>query len=316
MVGTLLDIGQKQDMWGKRESGLFAPKRANFPIENLALYLPLWLSPCYTLRNGTGIATGAPITLVVPATNTITVSQAGTFLIDLPAGVTGTATAGTMALTGSPVALVGGLNTITTTGAVGNFTVAVAVILSKDPNAHVCTVVGATQLNTGRLFDATDDYATIPDAASLQITGDMCIAIWCYRLGIRDAGYEPFLITKRDAGGTNYQVYLGTNLKVNFTGSVGNTTGTTVIGTNTWNFIMANVASTVVTIDINGVADTISGGGTTTVTADDAPLDISRLYLDNLYGFYGRIGESWIWKQSWPAIVRQHIYNQTKWRYI
>lgn len=65
-----------------------------------------------TLTNGTGIATGSPITLA-PGTNDITITQAGTFNVFLPIGGSGTATTDDWVVTGSPQTLNEGNNTVT-----------------------------------------------------------------------------------------------------------------------------------------------------------------------------------------------------------
>ncbi len=85
-------------------------------------YVKFKLTSSEWLRNLTGIATGAPISLVNGA-NTVTVTTVGTFTVSIPSGVTGTVASGTCAVTGSPVTLVTGNNTITTSGAVGTITV-------------------------------------------------------------------------------------------------------------------------------------------------------------------------------------------------
>ncbi|MDO8619395.1 MAG: hypothetical protein Q7R49_05650, partial [Candidatus Daviesbacteria bacterium] len=78
-----------------------------------------------TLTDGTGTATGSPITLV-PGANTPTITVAGTFVVNLPVGVTGTAVTDGWTVTGSPVALVAGNNTVTVqVGGVGTITVTV-----------------------------------------------------------------------------------------------------------------------------------------------------------------------------------------------
>lgn len=79
-----------------------------------------------TLTDGTGTATGSPITLV-PGANTPTITAAGTFTIVLPLGNVGTAATGGWTVTGSPVTLVGGSNTITVeTGGANTITVTTA----------------------------------------------------------------------------------------------------------------------------------------------------------------------------------------------
>lgn len=37
-----MEVGVKRNLWATRQSGLLAPKRMNFPIDSLALYMPLW----------------------------------------------------------------------------------------------------------------------------------------------------------------------------------------------------------------------------------------------------------------------------------
>jgi hypothetical protein len=74
-----------------------------------------------SLADGTGTATGAPITLL-PGNTVITVTVQGTFTATLPYGCIGTATSGTCTVTNSPLDLVAGDNTITITGT-GDFTI-------------------------------------------------------------------------------------------------------------------------------------------------------------------------------------------------
>ena len=76
-----------------------------------------------TLVNGGGVATGSPITLI-GGLNTITISTLGTFTVTLGTGLSGYATSGASCLvTGSPLTLSAGSNTITTTGSTGTFTI-------------------------------------------------------------------------------------------------------------------------------------------------------------------------------------------------
>lgn len=76
------------------------------------------------VNNGTAIVTGAPATMALGA-NTVTLTKAGTVVINVPTGYAGTVATGTMTVTSSPVTLVPGANVITTTGAVGNITVTI-----------------------------------------------------------------------------------------------------------------------------------------------------------------------------------------------
>ena len=74
-----------------------------------------------TLTNGTGGATGSPVTLSV-GNNTITVATLGTFTVALRDGVNAVATSvSTCLVTGSPLVLYPGSTLITITGATGTF---------------------------------------------------------------------------------------------------------------------------------------------------------------------------------------------------
>jgi hypothetical protein len=75
-----------------------------------------------TLTNGTGVATGSPVTLLY-GNNTITVTTLGTFTVHLSTGIYGTATSGSTTVSGSPQSLVEGDNTVTTTTSTGTFTI-------------------------------------------------------------------------------------------------------------------------------------------------------------------------------------------------
>ena len=70
-----------------------------------------------TLTNGSGTATGSPITLLTAGPNTITITGAGSFTVVLPAGCSAIVTSGSGAtVTDSPQTLVPGSNTVNVTG--------------------------------------------------------------------------------------------------------------------------------------------------------------------------------------------------------
>ncbi len=93
------------------------------------------------LLNGTGVATGSPVALVL-GVNTIQVTGAGTFTVTLPAGAFGVATSGTATLTVSPHALVPGPNIVDTGITIGNFTITLvgAAALGPGDTAHYADI--------------------------------------------------------------------------------------------------------------------------------------------------------------------------------
>jgi len=84
-----------------------------------------------TFTDGTGTATGSPITLTGGA-NAVPITVAGTFTIVLPTGGAGIAATDGWTVTGSPVALVAGSNTITVSaGGSGNIAVTTGIYMGS-----------------------------------------------------------------------------------------------------------------------------------------------------------------------------------------
>lgn len=109
-------------------------------------YLPTMNQPDYdtvfgaTMADGTGTVAGSPITLTEGA-NTVNVTAAGTFTLELEHGTAGTVVDGTGTVTGSPVAIVEGENTITVPGG-GTGTLTVTVNLVNTASYIDDTVTG------------------------------------------------------------------------------------------------------------------------------------------------------------------------------
>lgn len=75
-------------------------------------------------HGGTGTVDGEPVK-VVPASSTVNVSSAGTFHVDMPYGMYGTATSGSATIVGSPVTLTPGTSTtLDTSATTGTVTIA------------------------------------------------------------------------------------------------------------------------------------------------------------------------------------------------
>ena len=188
---------------------------------------------------------------------------------------------------------------------------------SVDDYKHTCSVQGALWTTNGRSFDNIDEKITIPDAPSLQISGDMSFIAWVNQTGVRSAGYERTILTKRDAGGINYVSQLSaTTNYMSWSDGVAGFTGTQALTTATW----YHIATTVSDGTLNGVIHYIDlaaevTAGTPTVTVDDAPLDIGTMYLDDRYGWYGLIGEIWLYNRVLSLAELTINRNATAWRY-
>lgn len=309
MIGTL---NTSKNMW--RNKG-----RLNFPIDSLALYLPLWESSQASLLNGTGIATEAPLALVGPAAQTFNATQAGTFLIYLPKGATGTATSGTATITSSPVSLVGGLNTITAEGT-GDFTVAVPTIISKDLNAHVCTVTGTTWTSQGRDFNNAADVIKIPNHAALQIVDTLTLTV-VFKL---DALADYYcLINKMIADGTRYEYALYTNaageMIFQFTDAGGTVRAvtTTLMGlaTTTWYRVavtFSDAANQVIFYKNGSLVQTLAQTNTPAATIGQVCIGKQA---NGSWPTNGIIGEAYINNKILAAGEIQQNYLATKWRF-
>jgi hypothetical protein len=136
------------------------------------------------LNNGSGVATGAPISLALGA-NTVTLTKAGTVIINVPAGYAGTAATGTMAVSGSPVTLVPGANVITTTGPVGNITVTITCTTTQT----VIEVVGLRTILAVIGASLTGGYKL--DPAAVTIAGnDVTIQPRYYAYNTKPGGVD------------------------------------------------------------------------------------------------------------------------------
>lgn len=152
-------------------------------------------------------------------------------------------------------------------------------------------------------FDGVDDYATIPDTVSNRVTGDMSISCW---FKLDTTGVFQGLVNKRDAGGTNWQFMVrDTNVLYIYDGStVINSTFT--LSSGQWYHGVVTIESGVETkFYVNGILrDTL---GAVTITADDAAIEIGRLYSGSYIN--GKIDEAAIFTSVLSAAQVTAIYN-------
>lgn len=287
------------------------------------LYLPLW-RPDMVARggdivNGGGTMNVSPQALAVGA-NTITVTEAGTLIVNMPEG--GTVASGTMAVTGSPVTVLAGIaTTITTTGAIGNITVTPSnIIRSKDNNNHACSVTGAVWTSQGRSFDGLDDKIVVPHATSLSRSGDMTILAWInfsslltdYSQIVNKEAVNKVNYMLRFTVGSNYmlsELYDGVN-------NPSATSPATITSTGVWYFVEAIIKAGVTVqcfVDLAGGTAVADTSGDTTNTTD---LYIGTRYTGAANEFMaGTIGEVIIYNRALSDSGRASIKQATQWRY-
>ena len=311
--------GRGRSLWSRRNSGLYTPRHSLFPLDGLELYAPLWFPDCGSIDNGTGIASSVPQALKPPAATTITVTQAGTFVIHLPAGVTGTVASGTATITGSPVALTGGNNTVTAEGT-GTFTVTIASLVSKDLNAHVMTVTGVVLGADGGTFEGSVDLISLGNPSALNFTGSFSIVIW---IEVDDATATGGFISKWVANDQAYVlIVVGSKSAIYVTNTAAawdaNRASSANLVNNTWVQVAAVYTSggtPTLNMYLNGALDngTLTGTVPASVRVSAANVILGRNGASQ--NMNGTIGEVLVYNRALTAAEVLHIYNSTKWRY-
>lgn len=125
-----------------------------------------------TLTNGTGTATGSPITLV-RGDNTVAVTVAGNFIVNLPTGNAGRAQSGTGAgsgtVTGSPVTLAAGNTTITVpVGGTGNIIISTTAALQAGFDAATDSdIIKPNLVELGEAFGFGNFFAVLAGLAAV-----------------------------------------------------------------------------------------------------------------------------------------------------
>ncbi len=245
------DYGVKRNLWATRQSGLYAPKRMNFPIDSLKLYLPL----------------GHP------------------------------------ELSGSP-------------------------IISKDLNAHSCTVTGAVHSPPiGRIFDGTDDYIDLGSSITKGLAA-VTYLLWINptdKSGLHELSGDytnetnaslAFLLTDQAGTGT---FQFRSNLWGEAAGKQTlESTGTTY-AYGVWHLVGITWDGTTHTIYIDGSADgsnTHSDSQLETTVTENRAIGNYQPSGAGTNEYQGSVGEVWIYSQALTVREIKHIYFATRWRYV
>jgi len=200
-------------------------------------------------------------------------------------------------------------------------------IISKDLNAHSCTVVGAPWGSQGRIFAAGDDYIDCGTGASLNLVQEFSIEVW---FKYDATGSAEMIITK--ANDSSYPYFAWQLIKTNaekifLRGSNGVDAATliltsdTALTADTFYHIIAtydkNAGNGI--IYRNGVAD---GSGAISGTIPDNATKhlVLGVRPKTLPAFdsslTGTIGEVRIYNRILTPAEVFHNYQSTKWRYV
>lgn len=188
--------------------------------------------------------------------------------------------------------------------------------LSKDLNAHTCTVTGATWTSLGRSFNGTSDYVNCGSGASLNLTDAVTVEAWV-KPAVANA---PHTIVFKDDYTDNYALWLRSAVDEQFSFRVANTEGSWIRAgnyqANVWYHIVGTYnkdgGTNNVKLYVNGVViGQMTGTGAITTNSDNLLIG----YIGSSSWFKGLVGEVRIYNRALSLAEIQHNYNTTKWRY-
>jgi len=189
--------------------------------------------------------------------------------------------------------------------------------LSKDLNAHSCTVTGATWGSQGRTFDGTDDRVDAGNPAALDITGAITIELWFKTTRLAT---DQYILSKFAANYAACQYLLqqdGTDYLRFYSGAPGGAaraSSLAAISSGQWYHVVGewNGANTLMYLDT--VRQTDAAGGI-------APVSVATnvLFGGHVSGgedWQGAMGEVRVYNRALSAVEVMHNYQSTKWRYL
>jgi len=168
------------------------------------------------------------------------------------------------------------------------------------------TIRGATRITTGRFgkalfFDGVNDWVTVNDAASLDLTTKMTLEAWVYPTEDM-SGWDTVLVKER-SGGSVYYLYANSPTSQPgmgvFIGAYRNLRGGTWLLRNTWTHLAATYDGTTERLYVNGT-QVAQRPQTGPIQVSSGPL---RLGGNSVWGefFKGRIDEVRIYNRALSA---------------
>jgi len=172
-------------------------------------------------------------------------------------------------------------------------------------------------------FDGTDDFVSIADDSTLDITGDMTVSCWVAldsamnnNLGIlvnkRDNSdsTNPFLIYFEDrAGEDSFKFSMGEGSSSEGIGSDDNFNG--VYGK--WDHVVATIFGTTMSIYVNGVLDT-TGTFSGSRQTNNIPIRVGASYTNGSYDYptTGQMADVRVYSAALSAANVKEIYDDSK----
>lgn len=287
--------------------------------------LPNYNSQAYgTLTNGSGVATGSPITLAI-GNNNVDVTTQGTFTVYVRGS--GTATSDVATVSGSPQSLTEGNNTVTVTGT-GNIIIALNdTFYELSKNHLLLTNVGGVYGNQGRTLNGDDWIIANDTTFDFERTTAFGLGVW---IKTTEASAESIFTKQQNAGSyVGYTIELRTDGRFEFvlvsnalTSAKTQVRSASLINDGTWKFIyaqnlaLASGAGSDIELFVNGVKET-------SVIVIDA-LDATILTDVNLrigsrdnggQPLTATIGMGIVYPETITTQNINQIYRATKWRF-
>lgn len=160
-------------------------------------------------------------------------------------------------------------------------------------------------------FDGSNDYVSIADNASLDLTNNYSITLWVKFDSLAGA---PMFVSKRQAVGTHAYQFYSTSSKLAFNNGGGINYSDTTLSTGGWYHVGMTFSSGVVTFYLNGQPD---GGFTSTNSSNPTnayELQLGRAYNGNY--FNGQMDEVAIFNSVLTASEMLNIYNNNSYPQI
>ena len=262
----------------------------------------------FTAADNATWLTVSPASGTAPQSLTASVSQAG-----LAAGVySATVTITAPGATGSPKTVAVTL-TVSAPPATGGLVAAYGFDESSGATATDASgagnpgvVSGATRAAAGRSggaleFDGVNDWVTVADAASLDLTTGMSLEAWVYPTAAGTA-WRTVILKERPAG-LAYAIYgnddTGRPDAFAYTGSDFSARGTSALPLNTWSHVAATYSARTLRLYVGGVQVATRTAGTALRTSDN-PLRIGGNAIWNEW-FQGRIDEVRVYNRALTA---------------
>ena len=160
-------------------------------------------------------------------------------------------------------------------------------------------------------FDGVDDYFDAGTSSALEITGDVSISAWVY---ITTGSAYQGIVSKRDSGGANYQLYTDNSAtpKLRFYDGSTATSSTGTVSLNAWHHIAITIDSGVTDGSIFYIDGVASGTATFTITSNDASLIIGAIDTGSFGSYFiGSMDEVALWNSALDSDQVGEIYNAT-----